>query len=58
MSYPFYGVIRRRGRTGLRTNGASGRYHHLNHYAIFGGGYRDGAMGIMKRLLRKYRNGS
>ncbi|EJT71467.1 hypothetical protein GGTG_10724 [Gaeumannomyces tritici R3-111a-1] len=29
-------------------------YHHLNHFAIFGGGYRGGAMSIMKRLLSKY----
>ncbi|KAL2000249.1 hypothetical protein VTN02DRAFT_3358 [Thermoascus thermophilus] len=30
-------------------------YHHLNHYAIFGGGYRSGAVSIMQRLIRKYR---
>ncbi|KAH0431283.1 fructosamine kinase [Colletotrichum camelliae] len=29
-------------------------YHHLNHYAMFGGGYRSGAMGIMKKLISKY----
>ncbi|KAI6088997.1 fructosamine kinase [Hypoxylon rubiginosum] len=29
-------------------------YHHLNHWALFGGGYRSGAMGIMKRLNSKY----
>jgi protein-ribulosamine 3-kinase len=29
-------------------------YHHLNHFALFGGGYRSGAMSIMKRLLAKY----
>ncbi|RVX72946.1 hypothetical protein B0A52_03299 [Exophiala mesophila] len=29
-------------------------YHHLNHWAIFGGGYRSGAMSILKGLLRKY----
>ncbi|KAK3321231.1 fructosamine-3-kinase [Cercophora scortea] len=29
-------------------------YHHLNHFALFGGGYRGGAMGIMKRLISKY----
>jgi len=29
-------------------------YHHLNHFAIFGGGYRSGAMSIMKRLISKY----
>ncbi|KAJ0125185.1 phosphotransferase enzyme family protein [Diaporthe amygdali] len=29
-------------------------YHHLNHFAIFGGGYRGGAMSIMKKLISKY----
>ncbi|GAB7359657.1 hypothetical protein MBLNU230_g6836t1 [Neophaeotheca triangularis] len=29
-------------------------YHHLNHFALFGGGYRSGAMSIMSRLVRKY----
>ncbi|KAJ6783147.1 hypothetical protein PWT90_01445 [Aphanocladium album] len=29
-------------------------YHHLNHFAMFGGGYRGGAMSIMKRLISKY----
>ncbi|KAK3489854.1 Fructosamine/Ketosamine-3-kinase [Neurospora crassa] len=29
-------------------------YHHLNHYALFGGGYRGGAMSIMKKLIAKY----
>ncbi|KEF54879.1 uncharacterized protein A1O9_09322 [Exophiala aquamarina CBS 119918] len=29
-------------------------YHHLNHWAIFGGGYKSGAMGILKSLLKKY----
>ncbi|KAF3358521.1 hypothetical protein VdG1_00081 [Verticillium dahliae VDG1] len=29
-------------------------YHHLNHYAMFGGGYRGGAMSIMKKLISKY----
>lgn len=29
-------------------------YHHLNHHALFGGGYRGGAVSIMKGLLRKY----
>ncbi|KAK1774822.1 Fructosamine/Ketosamine-3-kinase [Copromyces sp. CBS 386.78] len=29
-------------------------YHHLNHYALFGGGYRGGAMSIMKKLITKY----
>lgn len=32
------------------------RYHHLNHYAIFGGGYRSGAMSIMRKLISKYGN--
>ncbi|KAF4548578.1 Hypothetical protein D9617_27g045460 [Elsinoe fawcettii] len=29
-------------------------YHHLNHYALFGGGYKGGAMSIMQGLLKKY----
>ncbi|KAF4982799.1 hypothetical protein FZEAL_1651 [Fusarium zealandicum] len=29
-------------------------YHHLNHFAIFGGGYRTGAMSIMKKLISRY----
>ncbi|KAI2620243.1 fructosamine kinase [Hypomontagnella submonticulosa] len=29
-------------------------YHHLNHWAIFGGGYRSGAMSIMRKLNTKY----
>lgn len=29
-------------------------YHHLNHYAIFGGGYKSGAMRILKSLNKKY----
>lgn len=29
-------------------------YHHLNHYALFGGSYRSGAVSIMKSLVRKY----
>ncbi|KAK4608918.1 Ketosamine-3-kinase [Fulvia fulva] len=29
-------------------------YHHLNHHALFGGGYRSGAVGIMKSLIGKY----
>ncbi|KAK0612800.1 fructosamine kinase [Bombardia bombarda] len=29
-------------------------YHHLNHFSLFGGGYRSGAMSIMKRLINKY----
>ncbi|KAL1836266.1 hypothetical protein VTJ49DRAFT_5383 [Mycothermus thermophilus] len=29
-------------------------YHHLNHFALFGGGYRSGAMSIMRKLIAKY----
>ena len=29
-------------------------YHHLNHHAIFGGGYRSGAMSIMHKLWNRY----
>lgn len=29
-------------------------YHHLNHFAIFGGGYRGGAVGILRDLCGKY----
>ncbi|EMC97753.1 hypothetical protein BAUCODRAFT_31752 [Baudoinia panamericana UAMH 10762] len=29
-------------------------YHHLNHHALFGGGYRSGAMSIMRNLISKY----
>lgn len=29
-------------------------YHHLNHYAIFGGSYKSGAMSILKGLLKKH----
>ena len=29
-------------------------YHHLNHYSMFGGGYRSGAVEILSRLLKKY----
>jgi fructosamine-3-kinase len=29
-------------------------YHHLNHWAIFGGGYRSGAMSLLRRLLKRY----
>ncbi|KAL1648338.1 hypothetical protein SLS58_002091 [Diplodia intermedia] len=29
-------------------------FHHLNHHALFGGGYRSGAVSIMEKLLRKY----
>ncbi|KAH8593248.1 Fructosamine/Ketosamine-3-kinase [Bisporella sp. PMI_857] len=29
-------------------------YHHLNHYSIFGGGYKGGAVRIMEELIRKY----
>eukprot|EP01062_Namystynia_karyoxenos_P070062 TRINITY_DN65441_c0_g1_i1.p1 TRINITY_DN65441_c0_g1~~TRINITY_DN65441_c0_g1_i1.p1 ORF type:complete len:302 (+),score=76.72 TRINITY_DN65441_c0_g1_i1:67-972(+) len=27
-------------------------HHHLNHYNIFGAGYRSGCIGLMERLLR------
>eukprot|EP01057_Protomagalhaensia_wolfi_P001991 Protomagalhaensia_wolfi_Nauph_80__1990@NODE_2259_length_1147_cov_3_294224_g1764_i0_p1_GENE_NODE_2259_length_1147_cov_3_294224_g1764_i0NODE_2259_length_1147_cov_3_294224_g1764_i0_p1_ORF_typecomplete_len321_score63_15Fructosamin_kin/PF03881_14/6_7e79APH/PF01636_23/2_6e05_NODE_2259_length_1147_cov_3_294224_g1764_i04966 len=30
-------------------------YHHLNHWAIFGGGYKSSAKQIMNRLLTKYK---
>ncbi|KAF2626030.1 Ketosamine-3-kinase [Macroventuria anomochaeta] len=29
-------------------------YHHLNHWAMFGGGYKSGAASIMKSLVKKY----
>ena len=29
-------------------------YHHLNHFAMFGGGYRGGAVSMIKTLLQKY----
>ncbi|KAK3990492.1 Fructosamine/Ketosamine-3-kinase [Cladorrhinum sp. PSN332] len=29
-------------------------YHHLNHYALFGGSYRNSAMSIMRKLNSKY----
>ena len=29
-------------------------YHHLNHWAIFSGGYRSGALSILKGLVKKY----
>ncbi|GAB7355986.1 hypothetical protein MBLNU459_g6614t1 [Dothideomycetes sp. NU459] len=29
-------------------------YHHLNHHAMFGGGYRSGAVSIMNGLIAKY----
>ncbi|KAK5736403.1 hypothetical protein LTR17_007399 [Elasticomyces elasticus] len=29
-------------------------YHHLNHHALFGGGYKSGAVKIMNELLGKY----
>ncbi|KUJ08598.1 Ketosamine-3-kinase [Mollisia scopiformis] len=32
-------------------------YHHLNHYSIFGGSYRGGAVRIMKSSLKKYGDG-
>lgn len=30
------------------------RYHQLNHMAIFGGGYRGGAVASMRMLIGKY----
>jgi protein-ribulosamine 3-kinase len=32
-------------------------YHHLNHYAMFGGSYKSGAVSIMNSLVRKYGEG-
>ncbi|EED15035.1 fructosamine-3-kinase, putative [Talaromyces stipitatus ATCC 10500] len=32
-------------------------YHHLNHHAIFGGGYRSGAVSIMNKLISEYGRG-
>ncbi|KAL8723467.1 MAG: hypothetical protein Q9181_007278 [Wetmoreana brouardii] len=29
-------------------------YHHMNHFCIFGGSYRSGAVSIMKKLNQKY----
>ncbi|THW94489.1 fructosamine kinase [Aureobasidium pullulans] len=29
-------------------------YHHLNHHAMFGGGYKSGAMSIMRNLISRY----
>ncbi|KAJ4309970.1 Mitochondrial distribution and morphology protein 12 [Neodidymelliopsis sp. IMI 364377] len=29
-------------------------YHHLNHWAMFGGGYKSGAASIMKTLVKNY----
>ncbi|KXJ96893.1 fructosamine-3-kinase [Microdochium bolleyi] len=29
-------------------------YHHLNHWAMFGGSYKSGALSIMNRLISKY----
>ncbi|KAK0337763.1 hypothetical protein LTR59_004925 [Friedmanniomyces endolithicus] len=29
-------------------------YHHLNHHALFGGGYKRGAMRIMQALVARY----
>lgn len=29
-------------------------YHQLNHYSIFGGGYKGAAEGILRRLIKKY----
>lgn len=33
-------------------------YHHLNHHAIFGGGgYKSGAMSLLRGLLKRYGDG-
>ncbi|KAH5245682.1 protein-ribulosamine 3-kinase [Parastagonospora nodorum] len=32
-------------------------YHHLNHFALFGGSYKSGATSIMQALLGKYGDG-
>lgn len=29
-------------------------YHHLNHHAMFGGGYKSGAVSIMRNLISRY----
>ena len=29
-------------------------YHYLNHYNLFGGGYRSSAEDILRQLTRKY----
>lgn len=29
-------------------------YHYLNHYNLFGGGYRSSAENILRQLTRKY----
>lgn len=29
-------------------------YHHLNHYAMFGGGYKSSAISLLEPLLKKY----
>jgi len=30
-------------------------YHHLNHYSIFGGSYKSGAVRLLEPLVKKYR---
>lgn len=30
------------------------RYHYLNHYAIYSGGYREDVIVSVKKLLTKY----
>jgi protein-ribulosamine 3-kinase len=32
-------------------------YHQLNHHALFGGGYRSGAVASMRKLIKKYGDG-
>jgi len=34
-----------------------GLYHQLNHHALFGSGYRSGAVRTMEKLIRKYTTG-
>ncbi|KAK4042789.1 Fructosamine/Ketosamine-3-kinase [Parachaetomium inaequale] len=33
-------------------------YHHLNHYALFGGAYRSSALSITRKLISKYGDAS
>jgi hypothetical protein len=56
MSCKFPDFKRGRKMNGEVRNADSSRYHHLNHWSIFGGGYRSGAVSIMKGLIRKYQD--
>lgn len=38
----------------IKSTDVVSRYHHLNHYALFGGSYKNGGTVIMKELLSKY----